>query len=232
VNGKSYSTSTIYKSMRIEDKAKGKFEEYFEIQLSPTEVRQMKLPPSRVNDLRALEDELLDHGAVLPSDQQERRTRLGELAKSEAAEHFVYEARGGWISLGKTFVLSDGAVSAETTNVIGISPSLIAEDSKGIRKASGTLTSWRDGVGQLARLSSIMMFTTSAAMAATLLAITGNQSFGFCLYAPTRTGKSFATLVGASFIGIDDKDNLLDWNMTEAALEERLTEFTDLPVSD
>jgi Domain of unknown function (DUF927) len=227
-------TSTIHKSMRIEDKAKEKFEECFEIQLSPTEVRQMKLSPSKVHDLRTLEGELLDHGAVLPSDQQERKIRLEALAESEAAEQFVYEARGGWLRPGKTFVFSDGAVGVETTNILGVSPSLISKDLKGVRTESGTLTSWRDSVGQLARLSSIMMFTTSAALAAPLFALTGDQSFGFCLYGKTRTGKSVATLLSASLIGIDDKDNLLDWNATEAALEERLTEFTDLlfPIDD
>ncbi len=226
--------SIISKIARIEDKATGIFGEQFEIHLSPEQVRQLRLPPSSVNDLRTLENALLDHGAVLPSDPQERKAKLDELAKSEPANHHVYEAQGGWLEPGKTFVLPDGAVSTNNTNIIGVSPSFVVADSKGARKASGTSTSWRDGVGQLSRLSSIMMFTTSAALAAPLLAITGGQSFGYCLYAPTRTGKSVATLVGASLIGIDDKDNLIDWNLTEARLEERLTEFNDLlfPIDD
>jgi Domain of unknown function (DUF927) len=226
--------SIISKIARIEDKATGIFGEQFEIHLSPDEVRQLTLPPSSVNDLRTLENALLDHGAVLPSDLQERKAKLDELAKSEAENQHVYEAQGGWLEPGKTFVLPDGAVSANTTNIIGVSPSFVVADSKGARKASGTPTSWRDGVGQLSRLSSIMMFTTSAAFAAPLLTMTGGESFGFCLYAPTRTGKSVATLVGASLIGIDDKNNLIDWNLTEAHLEQRLREYNDLlfPVDD
>jgi hypothetical protein len=226
--------SIISKIARIEDKATGIFGEQFEIRLSPDEVRQLTLPPSSVNDLRTLENALLDHGAVLPSDLQERKAKLDELAKSGAENQHVYEAQGGWLESGKTFVLFDGAVSANTTNIIGVSPSFVVADSKGARKASGTPTSWRDGVGQLSRLSSIMMFTTSAALAAPLLTMTGGESFGFCLYAPTRTGKSVATLVGASLIGIDDKSNLIDWNLTEAHLEQRLREYNDLlfPVDD
>jgi hypothetical protein len=226
--------SIISKIARIEDRATGTFGERFEIHLSPNEVRQLTLPPSSVNDFRTLANALLDHGAVLPSDPQERKAKLDELAKSEAANHYVYEAQGGWLEPGKTFVLPDGAVSAKTTNIIGVSPSFVLADSKGARKSSGTLTSWREGVGQLSRLSSIMMFTTSAALAAPLLTMTGGQSFGFCLYAPSRTGKSVATLVGASLIGIDDKDNLIDWNLTQARLDERLAEFNDLlfPIDD
>jgi putative DNA primase/helicase len=184
--------------------------------------------------VRTLGNALLGRGAVLPDDLQERKAKLDELAKSEAANHYVYEAQGGWLEPGKTFVLSDGAVSAKTTNIIGVSPSFVLADPKGARKCSGTSTSWRDGVGQLSRLSSIMMFTTSAALAAPLLTMTGGESFGFCLYVLTRTGKSVATLVGASLIGIDDKNNLIDWNLTEAHLEQRLIEFNDLlfPIDD
>jgi hypothetical protein len=75
--------SIISKIARIEDKATGIFGERFEIHLSPNEVRQLTLPPSSVNDLRTLDNALLDHGAVLPSDPQERKATLDELAKSE-----------------------------------------------------------------------------------------------------------------------------------------------------
>jgi hypothetical protein len=114
--------SIISKIARIEDKATGIFGERFEIHLSQDEVRQLTLPPSSVNDLRTLDNALLDHGAVLPSDPQERKATLDELAKSEAENQYVYEAQGGWLEPGKTFVLHDGAVSANTTNIIGVSP--------------------------------------------------------------------------------------------------------------
>jgi hypothetical protein len=65
--------STLLKSARIEDKATGKFAEEIELRLSPDEVRRLQLPPSSVNDLKTLEDFLLDCGAILPEDPQEIR---------------------------------------------------------------------------------------------------------------------------------------------------------------
>jgi hypothetical protein len=67
-----------------------------------------------------------------------------------------------------------------------------------------------------------------------LLAITGTQSFAFCLYGRTRSGKTIATLVASSVIGIGRTENLIGWNITDARLEERLSEFNDLlfPIDD
>jgi hypothetical protein len=78
------------------------------------------------------------------------------------------------------------------------------------------------------------MFAASTALAAPLLAITGSQSFAFCLYGRTRSGKTIATLGGSSVIGIGRTENLIGWNITDARLEERLSEFNDLlfPIDD
>ena len=47
-------------------------------------------------------------------------------------------------------------------------------------------------------------------------------------------GKRIATLVASSLIGISRMENLLNWNITDARLEERLAEFNDLlfPIDD
>jgi hypothetical protein len=54
------------------------------------------------------------------------------------------------------------------------------------------------------------------------------------MYGRTRSGKTIATLVASSLIGIGRKENLLSWNITDARLEERLAEFNDLlfPIDD
>jgi putative DNA primase/helicase len=157
------------------------------------------------------------------------------VAHSEAPETFVYQAQGGWTEPpGKTFVLPDGAISEENTNIFGVSPSYAMDDPRGRRKTSGSLTSWRDTVGQTALLSSLFMFTISVAFAAPLLAITRRQSFGFCIYGKTRSGKTIATCVGCSVIGIGLAEHLIGWNITDSRLEERLAEFNDLifPIDD
>jgi Domain of unknown function (DUF927) len=224
----------VRKTARIEDRATGQFLEEIEFPVSPGETRRLQLLPSVVADPSKFEGSLIDRGARLPDDTQARKALLTEVAKSEAPNQYVYETRSGWLDPGKVFVLPDGAISVETTNIIGVSPSYSTSDPSGRRTNSGTPTSWRDTVGQISRLSSLLMFATSTALAAPLLAITGTQSFAFCLYGRTRSGKTIATLVGSSVIGIGRTENLIGWNITDARLEERLSEFNDLlfPIDD
>jgi hypothetical protein len=155
------STPVLRKIARIEDKATGKFVEEIEFSDSPTGVRRRQLLPSIVSDPGKFESHLLDFGAILPDDSEARKALLADVAKSKAPNHYVYEAQGGWLEPGKVFVLPDGAISAETTNVIGVSPSYATSDPCGRRTSSGDLTKWRDTVGQIYRLSSLAMFATS-----------------------------------------------------------------------
>jgi Domain of unknown function (DUF927) len=225
--------SAIRKIARIEDKATGEFLEEIEFPVGSTEVRRLQLLPSVVNDSGRLEDCLVDRGAKFP-DVHDRKSLLADVAKSDAANRYTYAARGGWTEPGKTFVLPDGAISSETTDIIGVSPSVVINDPSGKRTTDGSLLSWRDTVGQLSRLSSLLMFASSVALAAPLLAMTSGQSFGFCLYGRTRSGKTIATLVASSIIGIGRTENLIGWNITDARLEQRLAEFSDLlfPIDD
>jgi Domain of unknown function (DUF927) len=193
-----------------------------------------KWPPSVINDPVSLQKLLWDHGAILPLDNDARKELLIELSKSVAPANYVYEAQGGWLDPSKVFVLPDGAISAETTNIMGISRSYTGGGQTGRRAKSGTWMSWRDNVGQISRLSSVLMLTSSAAFAAPLLAITGARSFGLCIFRKTRSGKTMATVVGASVIGIKAEASLPSWNVTDAHLEELLAKFNDLlfPIDD
>jgi hypothetical protein len=225
---------TVRKVARIEDKATNEFVVTIEFPVNETDVRRLDLSPSIVNDFGRFEDCLVDHGAILPAERESRKALLIEVAESEAPEQLVYEAQGGWLDPGRLFVLPDGAISAENTNILGISRSNAINDPSGKRSKSGSLISWRDSVGQIARLSSLLMFTISVALASLLLAIMRLQSFAFCVYGRTRSGKTIATLVGSSVIGIGRAENLISWNITDARLEQRLAEFNDLlfPIDD
>jgi Domain of unknown function (DUF927) len=227
-------TPPVRKVARIEDKATGQFLDQIEFWVGPTDKRRLNLLPSIVGDPTKFENSLLDHGAVLPPEGEERRVLLSEVAKSDAPEQFVYEAQGGWLDPGRVFVLPDSAISAHNTNIVGISRAHSAADPSGRRLKSGRLLSWRDNAGQLSCLSSLLMLTTSAALAAPLLAITRSQSFGFNIYGKSRSGKTLATLLGSSVIGIGRVENLISWNITDARLEQRLAEFNDLlfPIDD
>ena len=78
------------------------------------------------------------------------------------------------------------------------------------------------------------MFGICVALAAPLLAITNRSSFTVCLSGRTRVGKSIATLAGASIIGIPRIAEMITWNIKDARLEERISEYNDalFPIDD
>jgi hypothetical protein len=233
-DGNEKATPTIRKVARIEDKATGEFVVRIEYPTNATDVRRIDLSPSVVNDPGTFEDCLVDHGAILPTEREARKALLIAVAESDPQQNFVYETHGGWLKPGSVFILPDLVISAEDSNIRGISRSSAVDDPSGRRSKSGSSISWRDTAGQLTRLSSLLMFTTGAAFAAPLLAIMGLPSFGFCIYGRTRLGKTIATLVGSSVIGIGRVQDLISWNITAAGLEQRLAEYNDLlfPIDD
>ena len=153
----------LRKLARIEDKATGLFLEEIEFPVSQTEVRRIAAFAAVVNDPAKLEDDLLDHGAVLANDAQQRKAQLEEVAKSNASNHFVYEAQGGWLEPASPS-FCPMVRSVQTTPTLSASaPRSQARDPSGRRAKRGTASSWRDTVGQMSCLSSVTMFAVSAA---------------------------------------------------------------------
>jgi putative DNA primase/helicase len=146
----------------------------------------------------------------------------------------VYEAQTGWTQDKKRFVLVDGVIGNAATKIIGVNRVNSINDPSGRLSRSGSWKSWRDTVAEQAHLSTILMFGICVALAATLLAIINRPSFSIFLFGRTRVGKSIATLLGASIIGIARIDDLITWNIKDARLEERISEFNDalFPIDD
>jgi hypothetical protein len=227
-------THAIQKTARIKDKASDTFLEVIEFPISQSESGRLELPPSLVNELATFEKKLRDAGAVLPKDDAELKSLLAEVAKSDAPEEYVYEAHAGWIEDRAAFVTINGVMGKASARIIGINRANAVDDPSGRLTTSGTWKSWRSSVGELARSSSIMMLTICGALAGPLLAINKRQSFTICLYCRTRVGKSIATLMGASVIGVGRIEDLISWNITDARLEQRLAEHNDgmMPIDD
>jgi hypothetical protein len=227
-------TPTIRKTARIKDKANDLFLEVIEFPVSQSETGSLELPPSVVCELATFEKRLRDAGAVLPKDETELKSLLVEVAKSDAPEERIYEAHTGWIEDGKAFVTINGVIGLPSARIIGINRSNAVDDPSGRLTTSGTWKSWRRRVGEIARLSSIMMLAICVALAGPLLAIKSRQSFTICLFSRTRVGKSIASLIGASVIGIGRITDLITWNLTDARLEQRLAEYNDciFPIDD
>jgi hypothetical protein len=125
-------------------------------------------------------------------------------------------------------------VIGETKKIIGVNPAKAARDRTGRKSEQGDWQNWRDNVAEPARHSTTLMVAICATLAAPLLDVVGGQSFAFNFFGPTRAGKSIATLLVASVIGIGRLGDLISWKITNARLEERLPEFNDLvfPIDD
>ena len=226
--------AAVKKIARLRDKATEQYLEVIEFPISKTSVNKLKLPPSVVSEPGAFGKRLRDAGAILPKGEEELKKLLTSVAKSDPPEECVYEAQTGWTQDKKGFVLVDGVIGNAATKIIGVNQANSIDDPSGRLSRSGGWKSWRDTVAEQARLSTILMFGISVALAAPLLAIINRPSFSICLFGRTRVGKSIATLLGASIIGIARIDDLITWNIKDARLEERISEFNDalFPIDD
>ena len=225
---------TIKKIARLRDKATEQYLEVIKFPTSKTTINELTLPPSVVSDHKIFGKRLRDAGAILPKAEEKLRKLLAAAAKSDPLEEWVYEARTGWTRDKKSFVLVDGVIGSAATKIIGVNRANSINDPSGRLSRSGSWKSWRDTVAEPARRSTILMLGISVALAAPLLAIINHPSFAICLFGRTRAGKSIATLLGASIIEIARIDDLITWNITDARLEERISEFNDalFPIDD
>ena len=78
-----------------------------EFPISETEIKTLELPPSVVSEPGAFEKQLRDAGAILPPRATNLQDLLATVAKSDAPEEWVYEARTGWTEDREAFVLVD-----------------------------------------------------------------------------------------------------------------------------
>jgi hypothetical protein len=199
---------------------------------SASETGSLELPPSIVNDLRSFEPRLRDAGAILPKNKAKLKILLESVADSDASKELIYEMHTGWIPDGKVFVTTDGAIGEGTSNIIGVKRS--TDDPSGRLSLEGTSRSWRDTVGELSRRSSTMMLLISSAFAAPLLYIAKRRSFSISIFGATRGGKTIATTMAASVLGIGRVEDLITWRIKDARLEQRLAEYNDciFPIDD
>jgi putative DNA primase/helicase len=228
-------TLRIHKVARIHDKASETYFEVIEFPTSESERRRLELPPSIVaNDPSGFENKLRDAGAILPKEKTEVKRILQLVADSRPREEWDYEKRSGWTPDKNAFVLLDSVIGTPDKKVIGVNRSRDSGDHSGQLSTAGKSRSWRDSVAETARNSTTLMLGISVALAAPLLAYTKCQSFALNMFAKTRAGKSVATLAAGSVIGTARTADLVTWNITDARLEERLSEFNDqvFPIDD
>jgi hypothetical protein len=226
-------TLGLRKTARILNLATGNYLERVEFCASSGKATKIELPPSTVSDQRLFAKHLRDAGAILPSDKPSLKALLEDVAGTICGAELVYAAQAGWTKNGQEYVRPDKVIGNPSSNIVGFRRSK-PHDLRGMLKRSGTAASWKSSVAAPAESSSILMFSIAAAFAPALLKITGKQTFGFCLFGASRSGKTLATVVAGSVIGNGSIERLLDWNATDARIQEQLPELNDclVPIDD
>jgi hypothetical protein len=224
----------VRKIARVRNEADDSYFDVIEFRTTNNKRRRLEVAPSEVNNVAHFAGLLLNADALLPKEKESRETLLTSVAGTEAAERWEYAAQAGFIRAQKGYVFHDGFVGSSKVKILGGRNPKPGENGPVRLAVRADSTSWAGSVGCLAKYSTALMLSVSAAFAAPLLAFTNRGSFAINMTGPSRSGKSIATLVGASVIGVACVDDLLSWNTTDAALEERLAEFNDalFPIDD
>lgn len=138
------------------------------------------------------------------------------ILSAEPEERVRCVATTGWH--GERFVLPDEVIGAETVGerVLLQSP----ERMEHALNVKGNLEDWRDGVARFAVGNSRLVLAISAAFAAPLLAVTGDEGGGFHFRGASSTGKSTAlTVAGSVWGGGGLRGYVQSWRATENGLE-------------
>lgn len=192
----------------------------------------IELPPSKISNLRQFERTLENLAVVLPLAGRERKAFLKEVASSRPRKTQTRASQAGWRKDCDAYVLQTKVIGP--SNLVGLSIPSDDERGRGWLASSGTLNGWKENVATAALGSSYAMLSIAAAFASPLLALIKQSSFSICISGRTRSGKTVATLMGGSVIGLGTQEGLLTWNNTEAGFNETLTRFRDClcPVDD
>jgi hypothetical protein len=224
----------LRKIARVHDETDDSYFDVIEFRTTNDKIKRLEVSPLDISNEKAFGGLLLNADALLPKDPDRRKTLLTSIADIEAADRWKYSAHTGFTRGHKAYVFHDGFVGKSKVEILGVRAAKPSEKSPVRRSVNGDAASWAGSVGQLAQLSTALTLCVSAAFAAPLLSFLNRGSFAIHLTGPSRSGKSIATLAGASVVGIATVHDLLNWNTTDAALEERLAEFNDglCPIDD
>lgn len=122
----------------------------------------------------------------------------------------VCTERTGWH--GDVYVLPDEAIGERDERIL---LQTAAEPPK--MRQAGTVEAWRDHVAALCAGNSRLVLSVSAALAAPLVGLVGDESGGINLVGPSSTGKTAALRAAVSVYG--DPEYLHRWRSTANGLE-------------
>ncbi|MBX3535103.1 MAG: DUF927 domain-containing protein [Xanthobacteraceae bacterium] len=209
----------------IEDEKTGDFE--LSVEFETVKGKTKRLVIGRDESDAALHRLLRKKGAKISRNLEQAKPYLSALAKTEHTVPSAFRAANiGWRASG-AFVLPTRILGKSSEDDL-VPPKLSHVSAQWPMKAKGTVEEWKSAI-KPTQFSSVMMLCATLPFAAAMLRHSGRSSFGILLYGNSKRGKSTATLVCSSALGIFDELDLPTFNSTDAALDQLPACFNDLP---
>lgn len=156
---------------------------------------------------------LLGMGVIISSNKQAREKLTDYLSSSSPKEIALCVNRTGWHN--DCFVFPDEVIGQKQKDEKIIFQSM-GYDIKGF-KTNGSLEEWQKNISKYCAGNSRLVLAVSAAFAAPLLRLLGEESGGFHFNGASSIGKSTALKIACSVWG--DEDRLQTWRTTSNGLE-------------
>lgn len=210
----------------IEDEKTGDFE--LSVEFETVKGKKKQLVIGRDESDAALHRLLRKKGAKISRNLEHAKPYLSALAKTEHTVPSSFRAATiGWRNSG-AFVLPTRILGQSSEPEV-VPPKLSHVAAQWPMKTKGTVEEWKAAI-KPTQFSSVMMLCASLPFASAMLRpCAHHSSFGILLHGKSKRGKSTATLVCSSALGIFDEADLPSFNSTEAALDQLPACFNDLP---
>jgi uncharacterized protein (DUF927 family) len=179
------------------------------------EVASVRLSRADLMTFNKFRYDLEDTGYEFPTDPRLARQLHQVVAKMKPRERWELVDCVGWH--GDEFVLPNSPVL--TDGKILRFESERSEYYVGYTRR-GTLPDWQRHVASHATHSSRLVFAISLAFAAPLMRFASIEPGGFHLHGGSSKGKSTCLIAGSSVVGPGIRSELLNWDVTDMALEE------------
>lgn len=158
--------------------------------------RETKTSALPMGEIGANWQGLLKHGLTVHSGRRKRELLADYLQTNGKHTPYVVTQKCGWQQ--KAYVLPNGEIIGNTNERIIYNGDTSQANAYTV---SGSLKAWQTQIARLAAGNSRLLLALGTALAAPLLAITGEQNGGFHIYGDSSDGKTTAALVALSVFG-------------------------------
>jgi putative DNA primase/helicase len=198
-------------------------------------LRRVHVPLAELKESKTLEKLLTNAGALFSQDQEENLEILHALRNStDGAAKWAFASGVGWYGDGDCHFVRPKKVIGKPRDGVKLRPPRTLGRHASAIGTHGTHEGWVKHVAGPAKNSSRMVLVICAAFAAPLLKLVDMSSFAIILIAHSKRGKSTATVVLGSVIGLGAQDDLPNFRTTDPAFGELAQDFNDfvIPINE